>query len=144
MDLDLFSLDPSVESNDIKLRVNSELLMYWIHFSSFHLHWRGYEVEENQYIDDVERENLYHELQFFDFLYHKFLMNVPEGHVGKENEHLTEISLPLPVVETIFYELDDFIQYCQVYGEKDLLAISKNYKTTFLTLFQKDNSNIYH
>jgi hypothetical protein len=142
--VELFSLDPSVETKDIQLRVNSELLMYWIHFSSFQLHWRGYEVEENQYIDDVERDHLYHELQFFDFLYHKFLMYVPEAHEVEENKQLTYISLPLSVVETIFYELDDFIQYCQVYEEKDLLTISKNYKTTFSTLFQNDNSNIYH
>jgi hypothetical protein len=68
-------------------------------------------------------------------------MYVPEAH---EVEELTYISLPLSVVQTIFYELDDFIQYCQVYGEKKLLTISKNYKTTFSTLFQEDNSNIYH
>jgi hypothetical protein len=140
--MELFSLDSSVETNDIKLTVNSEILMFWIHFSSFHLHWRGYEVEENEDIDDVEREHLHHELQFFDFLYHKFLMYVPEADGG--GEHLTIISLPLQMVEKIFFELDDFIQYCQVYGENELLTITKNYKSIFATLFQDINPNTCH
>jgi len=139
--MDLFSLDSSDETNDIRLMVNSEILMFWIHFSSFHLHWRGYEVEENEDLQDVEREHLHHELQFFDVLYHKFLMYVPEAEGGR---HLTTISLPLQMVEKIFYELDDFIQYCQVHGENELLTISKNYKSTFSTLFQDINPNTFH
>lgn len=139
--MELFSLDSSVETNDIKLMINSEILMFWIHFSSFHLHWRGYEVEENEGLDDVEREHLHHELQFFDFLYHKFLMCVPEADGG---EHLTTISLPLQVVENIYYELDDFIHYCQAYGENELVTITKNYKSTFTTLFQDINPKNCH
>ncbi|SHS87884.1 Uncharacterised protein [Mycobacteroides abscessus subsp. abscessus] len=140
--MELFSLDSTVETNDIKLTVNSEILMFWIHFSSFHLHWRGYEVEENEDMDDVEREHLHHELQFFDFLYHKFLMYVPEPDGG--GAQLTAISLPLQVVEKVFYELDDFIQYCQVHGENELLTIAKNYKSIFTTLFQDINPNTFH
>lgn len=140
--MELFSLDSSVETNDIKLTVNLEILMFWIQFSSFHLHWRGYEVEENEDIDDVEKEQLKHELQFFDFLYQKFLMYVPEADGGRK--HLTTISLPLHVIEKIFYELDDFIQYCQVHGENELLTITKNYKSTFSTLFQDINPKTCH
>lgn len=142
--MELFSLDPSNQANDIMLRVNSELVMFWIHFSSFQLHWRGYEIGENQFIDDVERDRKNHELQFFDFLYQKFLMYVPNAHEAVENQLVTFVSLSLQVIEKIFYELDDFIQYCQVYEEEDLLTISKHYKTTFATLFEKNDSNIYH
>ncbi len=140
--MEFFSLDSSVEANDIKLTVNTEMLMFWIHFSSFHLHWRGYEVEENVNMDDIEKEHLQQELQFFNFLYHKFLMYVPEA--DGRGEHLTAISLPLQVVEKVFYELDDFIQYCQVHGEKKLLTIAMNYKSTFATLFQEINPNTFH
>lgn len=140
--MELFSLETSVDTNDIKLTVNSELVMFWIHFSSFHLHWRGNEVEVNENIGDLEREQLHHELHFFDFLYHKFLMYVPEPDGG--GKYLTTISLPIQVVEKIFYELDEFIQYCQVYGEKELLTITKNYKVTFATLFQDSNPNTFH
>ncbi|MCM3601579.1 hypothetical protein M3175_12610 [Robertmurraya korlensis] len=139
--MELFTLDSSVETNDIKLTVSSEILMFWIHFASFHLHWRGCEMEKNEDIDDVEREHLQHELQFFDFLYHKFLMYVPEAEGGK---YLTTIPLPIEIVEKIFYELEDFIQYCQVYGEDELLTITKNYKSTFATLFQDCDPNTRH
>jgi hypothetical protein len=139
--MELFSLDPSDQSNDIKLRVNSELVMFWIHFSSFQLHWRGYEIAENQDREDADRDRMNQELQFFDFLYHKFLMYVPKV---QDNETVTFVSLSIQVIEKIYYELDDFIQYCKVYEEDDLLAISKHYKMTFSTLFDSNDSHTYH
>lgn len=139
--MELFSLEPSNQTNDIQLRINSELVMFWIHFSSFQLHWRGYELAESQNSDIVDRDRMNHELQFFDFLYHKFLMYVPNV---QENEKVTFVSFSIQVIEKIYVELDDFVQYCQVYGEDDLLTISKQYKSTFATLFTNNDSKNYH
>lgn len=138
--MELFTLDSSLEKNDLQLLLTSELLTYWIHFSSFQMHWRGYELAENQHLEDWEKQEMTDSYSFFDQLYHRFLIYLP-----RVQDDLSPIyfSIPIDAVMVIYEELDDYIQYCHVYDEHELMEISKQYKLSFQSLLD-ERDHLYH
>lgn len=129
-EMELFNLNNTTSlSEGFHLYIDHQKLDYWLQFTSFQTSWRGEAITSDAILDRIEKEQIQSEYVLFSNLHLRFLSYISPD--GKREENHKVIHLSNHIIQAISKELDDFIGYCAIYEEKQLLEISREYKQLF-------------
>ncbi|UII54254.1 hypothetical protein LS684_11175 [Cytobacillus spongiae] len=120
--MDILSFE---DQENVTMYVRKKELHFWLHFSSFHCHWRGQVLTEYKDITEFEKEALANEIQAFDHIQSKFLMYLP---TVNEGGHHAEIKLPKAFMKLIYEELATFKDYCEDHQDMEYIELILMYQ----------------